>query len=55
MPTITYIANDIEEILLDEIICIRKEQNVFQSELANLIGSKQQLILEAENKEHITS
>lgn len=55
MPAPTFIASDKEKELIDELINLRKEQNVSQSELARLTGNKQQAISRLENKEHSPS
>ena len=55
MPAPTFIASDMEKRLIDEIIQIRKDQNISQSKLAELTGSKQQAISRTENKEHSPS
>ena len=41
--------------MIDEIVKIRKEQNMSQSEVAKLIGVKQQAISRLENKENSPS
>ena len=55
MPAPTFIASDMEKRLIDEIVKIRKEQNISQSKLAELTGNKQQAISRTENKEHSPS
>lgn len=55
MPAPTFIASDMEKKLIDEIVKIRKEQNISQSKLAELTGNKQQVISRTENKEHSPS
>lgn len=55
MPARTFIAADMEKKLIDEIVQIRKEQNMSQSQLAQLTGNKQQAISRMENKEHSPS
>lgn len=55
MPAPTFIASDKEKELIDELISLRKEQNISQSELAKLTGNKQQAISRLENKEHSPS
>ena len=42
MPAPTLVAADKEKKLIEELVRIRKEQNVSQSQLAKLTGSKQQ-------------
>lgn len=51
----TFVAADMEKKLIDEIVRIRKEQNISQSKLAELTGNKQQAISRTENKEHSPS
>ena len=55
MPAPTYIAFEKERRLIEELIVLRKEKNITQSELAKLTGSKQQTISRIENKEHSPS
>lgn len=55
MPAPTFIAADMEKKLIDEIVQIRKEQNMSQKKLAELTGNKQQAISRTENKEHSPS
>ena len=55
MPVSTFIASDAEEKLIDDLIALRKAQNISQSELAILTGTKQQAISRLENKEHSPS
>lgn len=55
MPASTFVAVDMEKKLIDEVIQIRKEQNMSQSKLAELTGNKQQAISRTENKEHSPS
>ena len=55
MPAPTFIAVDMEKKLIDEVVKIRKEQNISQSKLAELTGNKQQAISRMENKEHSPS
>lgn len=55
MPTLThYIFHDDEE-LINRIIEIREKINLTQTELAKMIGSKQQVISRLEKKEHSPS
>ena len=44
MPSPTFIATEQEEKLIDEMIKIRKEQNISQNQLAKLTGNKQQAV-----------
>jgi len=55
MPAPTFTASDKEKELIDELIHIRKEQNMSQIDLARLTGNKQQAILRLETKEHSPS
>lgn len=55
MPAPTFMAADMEKKLIDEVVRIRKEQNMSQSKLAELTGNKQQAISRTENKEHSPS
>lgn len=55
MPAKTYIVSCEEYKLIDEIIQIRKEQNVSQTNVAKLLGVKQQAISRFENKENSPS
>lgn len=49
----TFVADDKK--LIDELIALRKEQNISQSQLAKLTGNKQQAISRIEKKEHSPS
>lgn len=55
MPAPTFIASDKEKELIDELINLRKEQNISQNRLAELTGNKQQAISRIEKKEHSPS
>lgn len=55
MPAQTFVAADMEKRLIDEVVRIRKAQNMSQSTLAKLTGNKQQAISRTENKEHSPS
>ena len=55
MPAPTFMAADMEKKLIDEVVRIRKEQNMSQSKLAELTGNKQLAISRTENKEHSPS
>lgn len=55
MPAPTFIASEKERKLIDQIISIRKEQNMSQGRLAELTGNKQQAISRTEKKEHSPS
>lgn len=51
----TFVAADKEKELIDEIVRIRKAQNMSQKRMAELTGSKQQAISRTENKDHSPS
>lgn len=55
MPALTLIAANREKELIDELINLRKEQNISQTQLAKLTGNKQQAISRIEKKEHSPS
>lgn len=55
MPAPTFVASDKEKELIDELINLRKEQNVSQNKLAEMTGNKQQAISRIEKKEHSPS
>lgn len=55
MPAPTLTASDREKELIDEIVNLRKEQNMSQDQLAKLTGNKQQAISRIEKKEHSPS
>ena len=55
MPASTYMVCNAEHKLIDEVVRIRKEKNISQSELANCIGVKQQVISRLEKKENSPS
>ena len=55
MPSPTFIASDKEKALIDELITLRKENNISQSQLAKRTGNKQQAISRIEKKEHSPS
>ena len=55
MPAPTFVAAEREKELIDEIIQLRKEQNISQSQLAALIHSKQQAVSRFEKKENSPS
>ncbi len=54
MPAPTYVAAS-EEKLIDELVRIRKEENMSQNQLAALTGNKQQVISRIEKKENCPS
>lgn len=51
----TFVASDKEKELIEEIVNLRKQQNISQSELAELTGNKQQAISRMEKNEHSPS
>lgn len=55
MPAETLVASQKEKELIDELIKLRKENNLSQSQLAELTGNKQQAISRMEKKEHSPS
>ena len=55
MPASTFVAADMEKKLIDELVQIRKEQNMSQKKLAEITGNKQQAISRTENNEHSPS
>lgn len=55
MPAPTFVASEKEKELIDEMVALRKNHNISQSELAKLIGNKQQAISRIEKKEHSPS
>ncbi len=55
MPAPTFIVADMEKKLIDEMIEIRKEQNMSQGQLAEITGNKQQAISRLEKKENSPS
>lgn len=55
MPAPTFVADEREKELIDELIGIRKEKNISQNQLAALTGNRQQAISRMENKEHSPS
>ncbi|MBR1702622.1 MAG: helix-turn-helix transcriptional regulator [Lachnospiraceae bacterium] len=55
MPALTYTAIEKEKELIDELVNIRKQLNISQTELARLTGNKQQVISRIEKKEHSPS
>ncbi len=55
MPAPTFFASNKEKEIIDQIISIRKEQNISQSKMAELTGNKQQAISRTEKKEHSPS
>lgn len=55
MPAPTFTASDKEKELIDEIVSLRKKQNMSQDQLAKLTGNRQQAISRLEKKEHSPS
>lgn len=55
MPAPTFYVWDKEKELIDELVGLRKKQNISQAQLAKLTGTKQQAISRVENKEHSPS
>lgn len=55
MPSKTLIVSTKEQELIDEIVNIRKENNISQTQLAALTGNKQQAISRLEKKENSPS
>ena len=55
LPATTLRAENIESNLIDNIIALRKENNISQTELADLTGSNQQTISRFEKKAHSPS
>lgn len=55
MPSPTFYVSDSDTELIDRLVEIRKNENVSQSELAEMIGSKQQAISRLEKNEHSPS
>lgn len=55
MPAPTYYISDDDKKLVDDIIEIRKKENISQAELAEMTGSSQQAISRFEKKTHSPS
>lgn len=55
MPAPSFVAADPEKKLIEEMVEIRKKENISQSKLAELTGNKQQAISRIEKKEHSPS
>lgn len=55
MPGKTFVASNKESALIDEMVALRKDQNMSQGKLAKLTGTRQQSISRIENKEHSPS
>lgn len=55
MPAATLYVSNSDTELIDRLVEIRKKENVSQSELAKMVGSKQQAISRLEKNEHSPS
>ena len=55
MPAPTFIVSNEEKDLIDQMVSLRKEQNLSQKQLAEITGNKQQAISRIEKKEHSPS
>ena len=55
MPALTLYAADKERELIDQLVKLRKEQNITQSQLAMMTGNRQQAISRTEKNEHSPS
>lgn len=55
MPAPTYYVSDRDEKLIYKLTEIRKKENISQTELANMLGVKQQSISRTEKNEHSPS
>ena len=55
MPAPTYYISDDDKKLVDELVEIRKKENISQSELAKMTGNTQQAISRLEKKSHSPS
>lgn len=55
MPAPTYYISDDDKKLVDDLIEIRKKENISQSELAEMTGNSQQAISRFEKKTHSPS
>lgn len=55
MPAPTFYVSDSDTELIDRLVEIRKNENISQTELAKMIGSKQQAISRLEKNEHSPS
>ena len=55
MPSRTYYVADNNDKLIDEIVEIRKSENISQAELAEMTGNSQQAISRFEKKTHNAS
>lgn len=55
MPALTFTVFNKEKELIDQMINLRKEQNLSQKQLAEITGNKQQAISRIEKNEHSPS
>ncbi len=55
MPASTFVVYDREQQLIEQMINLRKEQNITQKQLAEIIGNKQQAISRIEKQENSPS
>ena len=55
MPAPTFVASEMEKELIQEVVNLRKEQNISQNKLAELTRNKQQAISRMEKNEHSPS
>ena len=55
MPAPTYYISESDKELVDELVEIRKKENISQKQLAEMTGNKQQAISRTEKKEHSPS
>ena len=55
MPSPTYYVEDVSHDLIDQIVKIRKNENISQKDLAKMTGSTQQAISRFEQKAHNSS
>lgn len=55
MPSATFYVSDSDTELINRLVEIRKIENVSQSDLAKMVGSKQQAISRLEKNEHSPS
>ena len=52
MPAPTYVVGDAEKTLIEEMVNLRKAQNMSQSQLASMTGNRQQTISRIEKREN---
>lgn len=55
MPAPTYYISESDKELVDELVAIRKKENISQKQLAEMTRNKQQAISRTEKKEHSPS